>query len=81
MTPAITYGKLYDKLRELGFSQRGIELYGKPRYVFEHQTIPNAMIILPERDRDDQVEPFYMGKVLGTLKTHRLVALCNPLLT
>ena len=81
MTAAIPYGKLYDKLRELGFSHSRIELHGKPRYVFEHKTIPNAMIILPERDRDDQVEPFYMGKVLATLKTHRLVAECNPLLT
>ena len=81
MTPAITYGKLYEKLRELGFTQRGIEMHGKPRYVFEHKTIPNAMIILPERDRDDQVEPFYMGSVLATLKAHSLVPECNPLMT
>ena len=81
MTPAITYGKLYDRLRELGFTQRSLEMYGKPRYVFEHKTIPNAMIILPERDRDEQVEPFYLGSVLATLKAHRLAPECNPLLT
>jgi hypothetical protein len=81
MTPAITYGKLYDKLRTLGFTQRGIEINGKPRYVFAHQTIANAMIILPERDRDDPVEPFYLGSVLATLKAHRLVPECNPLAT
>jgi hypothetical protein len=81
MTPALSYGKLYDKLRELGFRQRGIEMNGKPRYVFEHKTIPNAMIILPECDRDDRVEPFYMGSVFATLKAHSLVAECNPLMT
>jgi hypothetical protein len=81
MTPAITYGILYDKLRELGFTPRGLEIYGKPRYVFEHKTIANAMIVLPERDRDDPVEPFYMGSVLATLKAHRLVPECNPLTT
>jgi hypothetical protein len=81
MPPAITYRKLYDKLRELGFIQRGIEMYGKPRYVFEHKTIPNALIILPESPLDDQVEPFYMASVLATLKAHGLVPECNPLMT
>ncbi len=81
MTPAITYGKLYDKLRELGFTPSEFEMYGKPRYVFEHKTIPNAMIVLPDRDRNDQVEPFYMVSVLATLKAHSLVAECNPLMT
>ncbi len=81
MTPALTYGKLGDKLRALGFTQRDIEMYGKPRYVFEHKTIPNAMIILPQRNPNDQVEPFYMNSVLATLKAHSLVAECNPLMT
>ncbi len=81
MTPTMTYGKLYDKLRELGFTPREFEMYGKPRFVFEHKTIPNAMIILPERDHNDSVEPFYMFSVLAKLKTHRLVAECNPLMT
>ena len=58
-----------------------IEMYGKPRYVFEHKTIPNAMIILPERDPDDRVEPFHMVSVLATLKAHNLVGECNPLMT
>jgi hypothetical protein len=80
-TPAFSYGKLYDKLRALGFAQRSIELSGKPRYVFEHKTIPNAMIILPERDRDEPVEPFHMRSVLATLKAHGLVVESNPLLT
>jgi hypothetical protein len=81
VTPAITYGKLGDKLRALGFTQRGIEMYGKPRYVFEHKTIPTAMIILPGHAPDDLVEPFYMGSVLATLKAHHLVPECNPLAT
>ena len=47
MTRVITFGKLYDKLPELGFTPREFEMYGKLRYAFEHKTIPNAMIILP----------------------------------
>ena len=81
MTSSITFGKLYNRLQELGFIQHEIEMYAKPRYVFEHRTIPNAMIVLPERDRDAEVEPFYMGSVLATLKAHRLVPECNPLMT
>jgi hypothetical protein len=81
MTSEISYGKLYDKLDEMGFTHHCIELYGKLRHVFEHKTIPNAMIILPERDLDDPVEPFYMNSVLATLKAHELVRECNPLTT
>jgi hypothetical protein len=77
----LTYGELFDKLRELGFTQRGIELYGKPRYVSEHKTNANALIILPERDRGDQGEPFHLNSVLATLKAHGLVQECNPLTT
>jgi hypothetical protein len=81
MTPAITYGKLYDKLRALGFTQHGIEVSGKTRYVFQHKILPNAMIILPEREPDDQVQPFYVNSVLATLRAHSLLPECNPLLT
>jgi hypothetical protein len=79
MTSDLTYGQLYDKLRALGFTQRRLELYGLPRYVFEHQTLPNALLILPERDRDEQVEPFHRVSALATLRTHRLLPECDPL--
>jgi hypothetical protein len=79
MSKSITYGNLYDKLRDLGFTPRGLEMNGKPRYVFEHKTLANAMIVLPDRDRNDSVEPFYMSSVLATLKAHDLVQECNPL--
>ena len=79
MRPTITYGCLYDKLHELGFAQRAIEMYGKPGFVFEHKTIPNAMIILPERFRDERVEPFHMDSVAATLKAHHLNRKCDPL--
>jgi len=81
MSTPITYGQLYDKLHELGFTQRSLVMYGKPRYIFEHKTIDNAMIVLPERDRNDVVEPFYMGSVLATLRTHHLLQESNPLTT
>ncbi len=79
MTPAITYGQLDEKLRQLGFVKRGIEISGKPRWVFEHNSIANAMIILPRRDLADPVEPFYVASVLATLRSHALLPECNPL--
>jgi hypothetical protein len=81
MPPTLTYGQLFDKLRDFGFTQRGVEIQGKPSYVFQHKTIPNAMIILPQRGPDDPVEPFHMNSALATLKAHGLVPECNPLLT
>ncbi len=66
---------------ELGFRPRDLEWNVNPQYVFEHQTVPNTMIILPRRDRNDEVEPLYMGKVLTTLKSHQLLPEHNPLLT
>jgi hypothetical protein len=77
----MTYGELFDKLRELGYVQHEIELDGKPRYLFEHKTNANALIVLPERDRGEQVEPFHLNSVLATLKAHGLLPECNPLRT
>jgi hypothetical protein len=79
MTPDITYGELYHKLHGFGFAQREIEMQGKHHYVFEHEIIPNAMIILPKRKQDQPVEPFHMNSVLTTLKTHDLLPKRNPL--
>ena len=80
-TNTITYGQLFDKLRDLGFVQRTVEINAAIHNIFEHRTIDNAMIVLPERDRSDLVEQFYMGSVLATLKTHHLLPETNPLLT
>jgi hypothetical protein len=77
----MTYGELFDKLRELDYVQHEIELDGKPRYLFEHKTSANALIVLPERDRGEQVEPFHLNSVLTTLKAHGLLPKCNPLRT
>ena len=77
----LTYGRLHDKLKELGFQEYSVELDGKRGRVFEHPTIPGSMIVLPERDRTDRVEPFYMGLVLATLKSRNLIPEGNLLAT
>ncbi len=81
MATGITYGELYDKLRQLGFGQRELRNGDNPQYVFEHKTIDNAMIVLPQRDRKTLVESFYMGSALATLKAHHLLPESNPLAT
>ena len=79
MIEDITYGKLYEKLREFGFIQHQIELEGKSRYVFEHKTRANAMIVLPVRGQDEPVEALHMRSVLTTLQAHHLDGKRNPL--
>ena len=81
MIPTITYGKLYEKLRDLGFVQHNIVVDGKPATVFKHRTIDNAMIVFPECPQDEQVEPFHMQKVLAILRSHDLIRERNPLST
>jgi hypothetical protein len=76
---SLTYGQLYDKLKALGFRQQAVEIEGKRGEVFTHKSIDRAMIVLPERDRSDEVEPFFMNSVLATLKTHELLPERNPL--
>jgi hypothetical protein len=81
MAATITYRQLQDKLRKLGFKHHYVEVQNKPCNIFEHKTIPNAMIFLPEYVLDDEVVPFHVNTVLTTLKSHGLVRECNPLLT
>ena len=76
----LTYGRLHDKLRELGFEEYSVEWNGG-RAAFEHPKVAASRIILPERARDDSVEPFYLNQVLLTLKARGLLPETNPLLT
>jgi hypothetical protein len=75
----LTYGQLYNKLKTLGYRQQVVEVDGKRGQVFEHKTIHHAMIILPDRNPSDLVEPFDMGTVLATLKSRGLLPEINPL--
>jgi hypothetical protein len=79
MAAATTYGKLYDKLEALGFTPRPVELNGRPWYVFENRDLERAMVVLPQRGRDEKVEPFYMNSAVATLRAHDLVPDANPL--
>jgi hypothetical protein len=77
----LTYGQLHAKLRELGFEEYAFELDGKRGRLFEHKAKPGASIVLPERDTNTPVEPFYLQTVLVTLRTRGLLAESNPLVT
>ena len=59
----LTYGRLHDKLRELGCEEYSVEWNGKHGLAFEHPKVAASRIILPERAADDPVEPFYMNWV------------------
>ena len=76
-----TYRQLHNKLRELGFQEYSVDLDGKRGRVFEHEGLPGSTIVLPERDPNALVEPFYLQMVLTILKTHHLLPESNPLTT
>jgi len=77
----LSYGRLDDKLRELGFEEYSVELHGKRGLAFEHPKVAASRIILPERAPDDPVEPFYMNSVLFTLRSRGFFPETNPLLS
>ena len=78
---SLTYGQLHDKLTALGFVSRRVQIDGQLSRVYEHATIPRTMIVLPDSDGKDPVEPFYMNSVLATLRSRDLLPESNPLLT
>ena len=76
----LTYGRLHQKLRELGFSEYEVEWNGKRGVAFEHPKVAASRIILPVRAPTDPVEPFYMNSVLHTLTSRGFLPETNPLL-
>ncbi len=80
MAPTLTYGRLYDKLAGLGYNQRKLALNGKTVQVFEHKTIDNAMLVLPDNDPKEPVDPFDVRSVLAYLQSRGVVSEHNPFL-
>ena len=78
---SLCYGQLYRKLKELGFQQHTVEIFGKKAQVFAHEGLAGSMIVLPDRDPTALVETPYIHQVLITLKSCGLLPETNPLLT
>ncbi len=62
----VTYGRLDEALRALGFSSRVVE--GKARWYKHEET--GAVIALPEFSLDDPVLPRHLAAVRGTLEIY-----------
>lgn len=77
----ITYGELTQKLVPFGYKEVRMNLDGKPTRVYEHSTIEDATMFLPDRDDSEPVHPTLLAKVLLILKTYGLYEEKNPLLT
>ena len=73
MAEKLTYGKLYDKLKELGFSQRSMQWNGTAVWDFQHREVERAVIFLPPKPADEPVHPSHIGTVRATLKAHGLM--------
>jgi hypothetical protein len=77
----LTYGRLYEKLKSLGFEESALTHDGKQIRVFEHPDYHASRIILPDRPPEDIVETFYMNPVLMILRRLELLPETNPLLS
>jgi hypothetical protein len=77
----LTYGRLHQKLHELGFEDYEVEWNGKRGVAFEHPKVAASRIILPVRAPTDPVEPLSMGLVLATLRSRGFFPETNPLLS
>jgi hypothetical protein len=77
----LTYGRLHQKLHDLGFEEYSVELDGRRGRIFEHPKVAGSMIALPERAAEDPVDPYHMNIVLAILRSRGLLPETNPLLT
>lgn len=79
MDSTLTYGELYQRLQDLHFSRREVDVEGKARYLFEHPKSESALLFLPIRKLDEVVEAPFIRSVLVLLKTHHLIEEPDPL--
>ena len=77
---SVTYWQVHQKLKSLGYHRHAIEINGKPGEMFEHDQVPEARILLPERPQQEPVEATYVNYVLMVLKSNGIIEEENPLL-
>ncbi len=73
MTSRLTYGKLFEKLGQLGYVRRTAELNGTRLLVFQHPEFTRATIYLPEMPPHETVAALHLLGVRATLKNHGLI--------
>lgn len=73
MSNRLTYGKLFDYLKSLGYVQRSIYWNDREQWVFHHDSFENASIFLSQRPLYQAVDPMHLGSVRATLKAHGLI--------
>jgi hypothetical protein len=70
MTDRLTYGQLFDKLRQLGYVQQTADVNGSRLLVFQHAKHARATIYLPDMPQDEPVASLHLLGVRATLKHH-----------
>jgi hypothetical protein len=70
MAETVTYGQLYNRLRNLGFTERTFDWNGSRRRYFQHADVQKASVILPDAPTDQVVEGMYLLAVQSMLVTH-----------
>lgn len=73
MSKRPTYAQLFDRLKELGYTETSLEINGRPQRVFEHKDIETATIFLPQVDAHAPVLPRHLGMVRAVLKWNGLI--------
>jgi hypothetical protein len=70
MKKALTYGDLFDQLKDLGFTLKKVEYEGLPQLAFTHSRDETALILLPEKARKEPVWPLHLAAVRTVLQSH-----------
>jgi hypothetical protein len=73
MAKHLTYGQLFDKLKDLGYTERTIDLNGHRQRIFQHKDIETATIFLPDVTPSEPVLPRHLTMVRGTLRWNGLI--------
>jgi hypothetical protein len=74
MPETITYGDLYDKLRELGFTDERLPWNGSVKRNFRHPSVKAASVILPDAPGDAPAASLHVLSVRSMLLTHGFIS-------
>ena len=72
-TKAITYGQLFNTLKDLGFEDQVIPWNGSTQHVFRHKERKKAMDFLPDVSPSEPATSMHINATRSVLKNHGLI--------
>jgi hypothetical protein len=70
MPRKMTYRELFERLKQIGYTDQKMEVNGVPAHVLFHKEIERATIILPQRPLREHVHAMHLAAVRAVLRNH-----------